>query len=310
MKILLLGANGQLGRAFLQEGGLAARGDLVAASRDGALTVPSVRAALADLSVPESLLSVLDAERPDVIVNAAAYTNVDKAETDEANAMLVNCNAVGAIGAWAAVHGAVVVHYSTDYVFDGLARLPYSPTAATAPQGAYGRSKLAGEEALRASGARHLILRTAWVYSPTGNNFMRTMLRLGTDRHELRVVADQHGTPTTANLIVTSTLAAIDRYAQADSSAEPFPFGTLHLTASGESTWHGFAEAIFEEALAAGVVARAPDVIPITTEEFPTPARRPSYSVLDNTEFAKVFSVELPHWRDGLRHTLQSISQS
>jgi len=207
MKILLLGANGQLGRSFVEDGGLAARGELLVATRDGTLW-DGERAEAVDLAAP-GVDALLDRLRPDVIVNAAAYTAVDRAEQEEALALHVNGEAVGELGKWAAAHDALVLHYSTDYVFDGSAKLPYPVDAPTGPLGAYGRSKLAGEAALRASGADHLILRTAWVYAPHGHNFLRTMLRLGAEREELRVVADQYGAPTSTAVIVRASLARL-----------------------------------------------------------------------------------------------------
>jgi dTDP-4-dehydrorhamnose reductase len=307
LKILLLGANGQLGQTFLAQGGLASRGDVAAASRNGELTTKVASAVTGDLADLAQLEALLDTEQPDIIVNAAAYTAVDKAESDEATAMLVNGQAPGVIGRWAARHGALVVHFSTDYVFPGDASVPYAPDAPTGPQGMYGRSKLAGEDALRDSGAPHLILRTAWVYSAVGHNFLRTMLRLGADRGELRVVADQRGTPTTTSLIVEGTLAAIDRYLTAGADRGKLT-GTFHLTAMGETTWHGFAQAIFDEAADAGLIARRPTVHPIASSEFPTPAKRPAYSVLDTTSFATTFGYPLGDWRDGLRATLGQLS--
>ncbi|SKC00807.1 MULTISPECIES: dTDP-4-dehydrorhamnose reductase [Luteibacter] len=308
MKILLLGANGQLGQTFLSQGGLAKRGELAAASRDGVLTVAAARGVVGDLGDLSALEALLDAERPDIVVNTAAYTAVDKAESDEANATRVNGEALGVIGHWAARQGALVVHYSTDYVFPGDASTPYAPDATTSPQGAYGRSKLAGEEALRNSDAAHLILRTAWVYSAVGNNFLRTMLRLGADRDELRVVADQSGTPTTTTLIVEGTLAAIDRYLAASETGRRALTGTYHLTASGQTTWHGFADAIFEGAAARGLLAKRPTVHAIPSSEFPTPAKRPAYSVLANASFATTFGYPLADWRDGLNATLDQLS--
>lgn len=308
MKILLLGANGQLGQTFLTDGGLLRRGELVAATRNGDVQ-GTTRGVVGDLAQPQALAALLDAERPDIIVNAAAYTAVDKAEADEDLATRVNGEAPGVLGRWAASHGALVVHFSTDYVFPGDASAPYAPDAATGPQGAYGRSKLAGEVALRASGARHVILRTAWVYSEVGNNFLRTMLRLGAERDELRVVADQHGTPTTTHLIVAGTLAAIDRIVDAKGADEHL-LGTFHLTASGQTTWHGFAEAIFATAVEVGVLAKAPTVHAISTSEFPTPARRPAYSVLDNTSFAATFGHPLADWRAGLREVVGALATS
>jgi len=308
VKILLLGANGQLGQTFLLDEGLAARGELVAASRDGTL-VQAGRGAAGDLSDLASLKSLLDTEQPAVIVNAAAYTAVDKAEQETEAADRINGEALGVIGHWAKEHDALVVHYSTDYVFRGDADKPYSPSSPTAPQGAYGRSKLQGEEALRNSGASHMIFRTAWVYSPVGHNFLRTMLRLGTERDELRVVADQRGTPTTTSLIVAGTLAALDKYLVASGDERKKLEGTFHLTANGETTWHGFAEAIFAEATTAGLLAKAPIVHAIGSAEFPTPAKRPGYSVLDNTSFSHTFGHALKDWREGLRETVRALSK-
>jgi dTDP-4-dehydrorhamnose reductase len=308
VKILLLGANGQLGQTFLSRGGLAERGDLAAASRDGSL-VNGARGVVGDLTDVDGLTALLDEQRPDVIVNAAAYTAVDKAETDEDAASLVNGQAVGVVGQWAARNDALVIHFSTDYVFDGEANCPYPEDAPVAPAGAYGRSKLAGETALRDSGAAHFIFRTAWVYSPVGHNFLRTMLRLGADRDQLSVVADQQGTPTDTALIVDATLAALDHWLAANGSRNAIQ-GTYHLTANGTTTWHGFAEAIFRGAATRGLLARAPSIKPITTSEFPTPARRPSYSVLDNGRFARTFGYEFPHWSAGVDTTLATLAQS
>lgn len=308
MKILLLGANGQLGRTFLHDGRLAARGTLVAASRDGTL-VDGGAGVVGDLATPDALVELLEREQPEVIVNAAAFTAVDRAEQEEENATLINGAAIGAIGTWAASHGALVVHYSTDYVFAGDATSPYAEDAAVAPAGAYGRSKLAGERALRASGAPHFIFRTAWVYSTVGNNFLRTMLRLGTERDELRVVADQQGTPTDTTLIVDGTFAAIDRWLASRADRKVIE-GTYHLTASGSTSWHGFAKALLEGAAARGLLTRSPLVHPISTTDFPTPAKRPAYSVLDNGRFMRTFGVELPEWQTGMDRTLNALSHS
>ena len=308
MKTLLLGANGQLGRTFLEHGGLAARGELIAASRDGALTLGG-QGEIADLSCPESLPALLYRVHPDVIVNAAAYTAVDRAEQEEALATRVNGEAVGLIGHWAAAHGALVVHYSTDYVFDGRQSEPYAVNAPTAPLGAYGRSKLAGEQALKDSGADHLIFRTGWVYAAHGNNFLRTMLRLGAEREELRVVADQHGAPTNAGLIVAASLAALDRWQAADAAQRKQFTGTHHLVASGTTTWHGFAGAIFEQAVERGLLVKAPRVLPIATADYPTPAQRPAWSLLDNHAFEQLFDFPLPDWREGLDKVIIDLSR-
>ncbi len=306
MKILLLGANGQLGRTFCDQGGLAARGELIAASRDGVLAAGGPGEA-ADLSTPESLPALLDRLRPDVIVNAAAYTAVDRAEQEEALATRINGEAVGVLGQWAAAHGALVIHYSTDYVFDGRQAQPYAVDVPTNPLGAYGRSKLAGEQALRNSGADHLTFRTAWVYAAHGHNFLRTMLRLGAERDELRVVADQHGAPTDTMLIVHGTLAALDRWLQSDSVQRLALVGTHHLVASGATTWHGFASAIFDEAVALDLLARSPRVVAIASAEFPTQAVRPAWSLLDNAGFQRHFNFTLPDWQHGLHDVMRRL---
>ena len=309
MKILLLGANGQLGRTFLDHGGLATRGKLVAASRDGVLAAGGNGEA-ADLSIPASLPVLLDRVRPDVIVNAAAYTAVDRAEQEEALATRVNGEAVGALGHWAAAHGALLIHYSTDYVFDGKQAQPYAVDAPTGPLGAYGRSKLAGEQALRNSGADHFIFRTAWVYAAHGHNFLRTMLRLGAERDELCVVSDQHGAPTDTGLIVDGTLVALDRWLQSDGARRRVLAGTHHLVASGATTWHGFASAIFDEAAALGLLAHPPRVVAIGSAEFPTPAVRPAWSLLDNGGFLQYFDFPLPDWQHGLYDVMRRLAAS
>lgn len=308
MKLLLLGANGQLGRSFIADGGLAVRGELIAASRDGQ-RYDGTRIETADLSAPGSLPAMLDRVRPDAIINTAAYTAVDRAEQEEAQATRINSEAVGMVGRWAAAHGALVVHYSTDYVFDGTATVPYPVDAPAAPLGAYGRSKLAGEEALRAGGAAHFIFRTAWVYAPHGHNFLCSMLRLGAERDELRVVADQIGAPTSTALIVDGTLAALDAWLAADPTQRHTLEGTHHLVASGHTSWHGFAGAIFDEACARGLLARRPRVTAITTADYPTPARRPAWSVLDNTGFQQRFGYALPDWQTGLHGVLDALAR-
>jgi dTDP-4-dehydrorhamnose reductase len=308
VRTLLLGANGQLGRTFLEQGGLVARGELIVATRDGVLTHVG-HGEIADLSTPESLPTLLDRVQPDVIVNAAAFTAVDRAEQEEALATRVNGEAVGVIGRWAASHGALVIHYSTDYVFDGHQSQPYAVDAPTAPLGAYGRSKLAGEQALAESGADHLIFRTAWVYAAHGHNFLRTMLRLGAEREELRVVADQHGAPTDTALIVAASLAALDRWQRADTAQRKSLGGTHHLVASGATTWHGFASAIFTQAVDRGLLARAPRVLPINTADYPTPAQRPAWSLLDNRGFQQLFDFPLPDWREGLGKVIARLVQ-
>ena len=293
MRILLLGGNGQLGRELRRS--LAPLGELVVATRDGVDAD-----AAANFDDPTALAAMVRGSGADVVVNAAAYTAVDKAEADADAAFRVNSEAPGAIARACARIDALLVHYSTDYVFDGSASRPYREDDATAPLGVYGTSKLAGEDAIRASGARHAILRTAWVYASHGRNFLLTMLRLANERDELRVVADQIGAPTPAAWIADAT-ADLIRRGVAES-------GTWHLVTSGQVSWHGFASAIMEDAHALGLLERMPTVVPITTAEFPTPARRPAYSVLDTTRLHDDFGIVPPAWRGELRATLREIA--
>lgn len=293
MTILLLGANGQLGQELQRA--LAPLGTIVATTRSGALPDGSA-CEVADFDQPASLAALLDRVQPTVVVNAAAYTAVDRAEGDRDAAFRANAEAPGVLAQWCAQAGVPLVHYSTDYVFDGQGTRPYREDDATAPLGVYGASKLAGEQAIRAAGGRHLIFRTAWVYASHSANFLRTMLRVGAERDVLRVVADQVGTPTPAALIADVTAQAL----QHDGALS----GTWHLTAKGETSWHGFAEAIFAEAVATGVLPRAPKVEAITTAEYPTPAKRPAYSHLDVAKLEQDFGVVLPSWQDGLKRVI------
>jgi len=293
MKLLLLGGNGQVGRELRRS--VPQLGELVVATRDG-----GDADAAADFDAPESLAALIARIAPDVVVNAAAYTAVDKAETDADAAFRINADAVAAIARACAACGALLVHYSTDYVFDGSANQPYREDQATAPLGVYGESKLAGEQAIRASGARHAILRTAWVYASHGKNFLLTMLRLAGERDELRVVADQVGAPTPAAWIADATTAILRRGIDAP--------GTWHLTAGGDTSWHGFAEAIMDEAHRRGLVARKPRIVAIPTSDYPTPARRPAYSVLDTSRLQRDFGIVPPDWREGLQRTLDGMT--
>lgn len=303
-RLLLLGGNGQLGRELRPA--LAPLGDLIVASRDGRLADGGDGLA-ADLSDAASLQQALAAAQPDVIINAAAWTAVDRAESEPGGAERVNHHAVDGIARWAAAEGAVVLHYSTDYVFDGSRGGARRETDATAPLGVYGGSKLAGEEALRASGARHLILRTAWVYAAHGHNFLLTMLRLGAERERLAVVADQVGTPTPAHQIAAASAAVLKQWLRAGTPLEDS--GTFHLTAAGECSWHGFASAIFTGAVERGLLPRVPEVAAIETAEWPTPARRPARSVLDNSRLQQRFGLELPDWRVGLAEVLDQLAR-
>jgi dTDP-4-dehydrorhamnose reductase len=307
VKLLLLGAAGQVGRELTTA--LAGFGELVPATRAGRLADGSACIA-ADLADEASLRTALERIGADVVVNAAAYTAVDRAEDEPEAADRVNHRAVAEIGAWAKTSGALVVHYSTDYVFDGRGTRPYREDDPTAPLGAYGRSKLAGEHALHESGAAHLIFRTAWVYAAHGQNFLRTMLRLGAEREELRVVADQVGAPTPARWIAQATAAAIERHAAARAAGRTVPEGIFHLVAAGRCSWFEFAQAILRGAAERGLIARAPTVLPIATADYPTRAQRPAWSVLDCARLKSAFGLELADWRAGLDEVLAEIAAS
>ena len=295
MTVLLFGGNGQVGHELRRS--LRALGDVVVTTRSGELP-DGARCEVADFDRPDSLAELVERVVPAIVVNAAAYTAVDKAEDDVDAAFRTNAEAPGVLARACALRDIPFVHYSTDYVFDGQGSRPYREDDPTAPLGVYGASKLAGEDAIRAAGDRHLILRTAWVYGRHGHNFMKTMLRLGADRDELRVVADQVGTPTPAALIADVTAELL--------GLRDAPSGTFHLTPRGETSWHGFAEAVFEEALACGLISRAPKVIPIATSDYPTRARRPVYSCLDIGKVEAHVGRRLPEWSDSLRRVLTS----
>ena len=281
MKVLIVGGKGQLGR------GLAA-----SAPVDAEIITHGIDTL--DITDSDSVAALVAKVRPDWIFNAAAYTAVDKAESDEATALAVNATAVAHLAAAAQAFAARFVHVSTDFVFDGLSGVPYTPNAQPNPLAAYGRTKFAGE---LAAGPDALIVRTAWVYGPTGANFVRTMLRLMAERPKVRVVADQIGSPTYAPGLAAAlwTLAAKGAT------------GIHHYTDAGVASWYDFAVAIQEEALASGLLDKAVPVIPIATADFPTPAVRPSYSVLDKTATYAALSGPAPHWRTNLRTMMREI---
>ena len=283
MKIVLVGKGGQVGHELLRP--LAAIGDVVAFDR-----------ACADLERPDEVAALLLRERPDVIVNAAAYTAVDKAESEPDRARIVNEVAVGALAHAAADLGATLVHYSTDYVFDGTKPGRYVETDEPHPLSVYGATKLGGERAVTAAGCRHWIFRTTWVYAAHGHNFIRTMLRLGRERDELRVVDDQFGTPTSARLIAEVTAACIGRLA----TGSPPASGVYHVAPHGETTWCRFARAILAAAREQGVPLRCPpeNVVGIGTADYPLPARRPANSRLDTTKLETALNIRLPEWQD------------
>ena len=286
MKLLITGAAGQLG--FELRRALAPLGGITAVDR-----------AECDLADADAIRALVRGLQPDVIVNAAAYTAVDRAEQDTALAQAINGDAPGVLGAEAARLGAQVVHFSTDYVFNGTQADPYAETDRPDPQNVYGLTKLAGETALAASGARHLIFRTSWVVGAHGGNFARTMLRLAQERDSLGVVADQVGAPTSAALLADVTAHAIR-------AGQDLAGGLYHLTAGGRTDWHAYACHVIERARAAGRPIRvAPDAIrPITSADYPTPARRPANSCLDTQKIRAALGIHLPDWRDGVDHVL------
>jgi dTDP-4-dehydrorhamnose reductase len=296
MRLMVTGANGQVGWELGRS--LAALGEVVALERRQC-----------DLSRPDQLPTLISGLKPDVIVNAAAYTAVDDAEREENLATIVNGTAVGVIAKEAHRTGALLVHYSTDYVFDGLKDSPYAEEDPPHPLNAYGRSKLKGEIAVQQAGGSYLILRTSWVYGARGRNFLRTMLRLLREREELRIVADQIGGPTSAAQVARATAGAIAA-AMRERADGQFASGLFHLTASGAISWHGFAAAILEGAMARGLVrpSRAPRLVPIASEDYPLPAARPKNSRLAGVRLKRRFGIALPCWKEGLSLCLEEIS--
>lgn len=294
MRILLTGKNGQVGWELRRT--LAPLGEVVA--------LGSAECNLAD---PQAIRQTLAEVRPDVIINPAAYTAVDKAEAEADLAMAVNGTAPGILAEEAKRLNAALIHFSTDYVFDGAQAAPYTEEDAPNPQSVYGRSKLAGEDAIRASGAKHLILRTSWVYGVHGGNFMKTMLRLGRERDELRVVADQFGAPTWARDLATATATLLQKWQAMQ--FDPALSGVYHLTAAGRTSWHEYAVEIFKLAHQwdAVLAQHSPNVQPISTAEFPLPAKRPANSVLSNEKIRQTFGVQLPDWHDSLRDCLEDL---
>lgn len=297
-RILVFGADGQVARELGRE--LATLGELVIVGR-------STPGLCADFAAPASLAAVVAKLRPQLIVNAAAFTAVDRAESEPVLADAVNAVAPGVIATAARNCGAALVHYSTDYVFDGTATVPYRETDAPRPQSAYGRSKLAGETAIRESGVPHLILRTSWVYGLHGQNFMRTMRRLARERDELRVVADQRGAPTWSRHIAQAT-AQMAAQLGVDPQAWQRVSGTYHLVSGGETSWHGFAERIVAHQRLHEPV-KAQRVTPIATHEYPLPAPRPAYSVLNTDKLLATFGLRLPDWQTALAQVQQELDQ-
>jgi len=298
MKILLLGKNGQVGWELQRS--LAPLGELVALDRHSS----DADGGCGDLSQRDQLHETVLRLRPDVIVNAAAHTAVDKAESEPELARTINALAPGSLAQAAQAVGALLVHYSTDYVFDGSGNAPWTEGDATGPLSVYGQTKLEGEQQIAAACERHLIFRTSWVYAARGGNFAKTMLRLAKERERLSVIDDQHGAPTGAEVIADVTAHAIRQVLR-----QPKDAGTYHLAAAGETTWHGYARFVLDTAreLRSDLPLVAHEVAPVPTSAFPTPARRPLNSRLDTSRLRQTFGVTLPPWQQGVRRMLTEI---
>ena len=294
MRILLTGSGGQVGRALLTA--LAPIGNVIATDRSSF-----------DLARPEQIRAQVATLRPDVIVNAAAYTDVERAELEEQVALTINGVSVGELAAAARELRVPLIHYSTDYVFDGTKKSPYMEGDQPAPLSAYGRSKLDGESRIRDSGCAHLILRTSWVYAETGRNFLTTMLRLAAEREELRVVDDQVGAPTFAGFIAAATAQIIEQFISSDAARRRVDEGDIvHLANGGATSWFGFASEIFaNEAIRQRV--RVPQLIPIKTSEFPTRAQRPANSRLSTEKARTVWKLPVPDWRESLADCISQL---
>jgi len=295
MKIILFGRGGQVGRELEQV--LPSLGHVVACGRDEA-----------DLERPDAVQTLLRRESPDIVVNAAAYTAVDKAESEPERARQINADTVGVIATEMARLGGWLVHYSTDYVFDGAKSDSYVETDPTGPLGVYGATKLAGEQLIAASDCQHLVFRTSWVYAAHGSNFIRTILRLSQEREELSVVDDQIGAPTSAARIATVTAAAIHRLAGGE--GELPASGIYHLAAAGATSWHGLAKLTVAAARAGGLPLRVdPDRIrPIPSSAWPQAARRPANSRLDTTKLQRTLAVTLPPWQDDVQQVVDTLT--
>ncbi|MND32677.1 dTDP-4-dehydrorhamnose reductase [compost metagenome] len=294
MKILLLGKDGQVGWELKRS--LQCLGEVVALGRQGQ---GALVGNLTDLS---GLERTLEAVKPDFIVNAAAYTAVDKAEADQALAFRINAEAVGVLAEYAASNGCWLIHYSTDYVFSGEGRAPWVEQDTVSPLNVYGRSKLEGERAIQRSGCRHLIFRTSWVYGTRGNNFAKVMLRLAAERQKLQVVSDQVGAPTGAELIADVTAHALKAAAAGSIDA-----GIYHLAAGGEVSWHGYACHVIETARALGMQLQVETVEEIPSRAYPTPAQRPLNSRMDTSRVQAALKIRLPEWQEGVDRMLTEI---
>jgi dTDP-4-dehydrorhamnose reductase len=295
MRIVVTGVSGQVGCALLAP--LAQIGTVVPADRS-----------VLDLADPTALAGALDDLAPDLIINPAAYTAVDRAEDERELAFTVNAAAPRAIAEWAAVRDVPLVHFSTDYVFNGRGETPWSEDSPTEPLSAYGTSKLAGEDAIRAANGSHLIVRTSWVYAAVGANFLRKIAHLACERSELKIVADQKGAPTSARIIADTLTAVLavdsrnlrERFARAG--------GIINIAASGETSWHGFATAIVDGLRSRGVAVAVRSIMPLRTEDYPTKAKRPLNSRFELTLLRQIFGISTPTWREGLELELDLLA--
>ena len=296
-RIMLTGANGQVGWELTRS--LLPLGDIVALTRKEC-----------DLSRPETLSAIVQEIKPDVIVNAAAYTAVDKAEEEEELANIINGTSVGVMAEEAKKRNALFIHYSTDYVFDGTKPEPYTEEDTPNPINAYGRSKLAGEEAVRKWGGKYLIFRTSWVYTTRGHNFIKTILCLAQEREELKIIADQIGIPTSAEFIADITALSLYFFAKNRIDSE-WRSDTYHLTPTGYTSWYGFARYVLCEVQNNGIILRTTlkNVHPINTTDFPTIAKRPLNSRLDTHKLAKAFGVQIPHWQTYVQRVIEELVQ-
>lgn len=292
-RILLLGSGGQVGWELQRA--LAPLGEVTALDRDS-------QPLAADFARPDALTEMLEALRPAIIVNAAAHTAVDRAESEPERARCINAHSVERLARHAAAHDATLVHYSTDYVFDGCGDAPRREDDPTGPLNVYGQTKLEGEAAIRASGCRHLILRTSWVYAARGGNFARTMLRLAAERERLEVIDDQIGAPTGADLLADVTTHAL-RALQRD----PALGGTYHVVAGGETSWYGYARHVVDFARRHGQSLKVAQIAPVPTTAFPTPAQRPLNSRLDTHKLRSRFDLVLPPWQQGVERMLREV---
>ena len=292
MKVLLTGANGQLGLCFQ---------DCISDS----IKLTALSSKELDITCKAAVQKIVNTVKPDVIVNCAAYTAVDKAETEPEMAHAVNCQGPENLAYAAAMLDIPLIHVSTDYVFDGNATEPYIPTDATSPQGVYGQTKLAGEQAIKAITSKHIVIRTAWVFSEYGNNFVKTMLRLASERDELGIVADQHGCPTYAGDLATLIVALVTRIESGDFS----DYGLYHFCGDKAVSWFEFAESIFAVKAKLNAAFSIPKLNKLTTEQFPTPAKRPKYSVMQDNRLSLLNLPNASHWQDSLKTVIKKLNK-